>query len=70
MNHIPKPNHIYTLPEFYSEKPHGDFLVRDDAGKVWSVFQCHGCQTCFSYDDETDSVTQVYPHFYRCDEVT
>jgi hypothetical protein len=67
---------IYTLEEFYAEKPKGDLLIRDGVGKVFRVFQCHGCQTCWMYIDagtnnvDDDRVEQSFPHLYRCDEIT
>lgn len=66
----PVQQRIYTVAEFYAEKPKGESLVRDDLGKLFRVFQCHGCQSCFEYDDDTDSVRQLFPHLYRCDEVS
>jgi hypothetical protein len=67
---------IYTVDEFYTEKPKGELLLRDSDGKLFSVFQCHGCQTCWKYVDagtnnaDDDRIEQMFPHLYRCDEVT
>lgn len=58
---------IYTLAEFYTEKPKGELLLRDDAGVVYKAFQCHGCQSCWEYDPDADTIEQVYPHFYQLD---
>jgi hypothetical protein len=59
---------IYTCSEMNTEKPKGDFMLRDDAGKLFSVFACHGCQSCFELTDE-DELLVNYPHFCRLDEV-
>lgn len=66
---------IYTLDEFYSEKPKGYLYVRYEDGLVRKIFQCHGCQTCFEYIDggtdnaHDDRVEQRFPHIYSAEVV-
>ena len=70
------PERIYTITELFTEKPKGDLLLRSDMdGRIWKVFQCHGCQTCWMYiedpggNPEKDRVVQDYPHFLSMAEI-
>jgi hypothetical protein len=60
---------IYTEAELLAEKPKGELLLRNNAGKLWRVFQCHGCQTCFVFAENPERVVQEYPHFIGMTEV-
>lgn len=60
---------IYTLAELVAEKVKGELLLRGDDGRLWHAFQCHGCQTCFEYDADADTIEQLFPHLLRADLV-
>lgn len=60
---------IYTLVDLFTEKPKGSVLIRDDAGKLFRAFVCHGCQTCWDMDPDTDEIYTHYPHYFSLDPV-
>ena len=60
---------IWSEAELMQEKPKGELLLRNDAGVLRRLFSCHGCQSCWEYDDDTDTVSQAYPHFISFEEI-
>lgn len=53
---------IYSTTEWHAEKPKGELLLRDDAGALWRVFQCYGCQSCWDYDPDAETISWDVGH--------
>ena len=55
---------IYSEIELHDVKPVGEVKVKTDGGITYKVTLCHGCQTCWSFTDEScTKIVKVFPHF-------
>ncbi len=63
---------IYSEKELLEEKPKGALLMKNEDGKTFRLFACHGCQTCFYiYEDDSgeEKLGVNYPHFLSFEEI-